>query len=396
MFMIGVIVFAAASIISGAAIVPGMLIAGRFVQGAGEALAAPAALGLVVFLFPDPRERVKALGIWGGLSGLGGVSGTVISGVLTDLASWRWIFFINLPVALVALILIPLIVHKSTQPASRGRLDLGGALLGTSGLIGIVYGLLQIPSDGWGSPVVLVPLIVGVVLIVAMILVERKSDSPLVPLRLFRDRVRAVSYTVLLVYAAGFIAYVFLLSLFEQRILNYSPLQGGLSYLPMGLSIGAGIGLGTVLMRRLGSRTLLGVGLIGAGVALLISSAISPHSSYLPGVLPGMIVLGVSSGVIFPASSNAAFHLIEEKDLSIAAAVQSVMQQVGTALGLAGFVALAYRYSADRIAAHYDTVEATTDGYALAFQIAGALLVLVGIGAIALLRKETVEAHPVA
>jgi MFS family permease len=130
MIMIGVVVFAAASTISGAAIVPGMLISGRFLQGAGEALAAPAALGLVGFLFPDPRERVKALGKWGGLSGLGGVSGTVISGVLTDLASWRWIFLNNLPVALVALILIPLIVHKSSQPASRGSLDLGGALLG--------------------------------------------------------------------------------------------------------------------------------------------------------------------------------------------------------------------------------------------------------------------------
>jgi EmrB/QacA subfamily drug resistance transporter len=396
MFIIGVIVFAVSSIVSGAAVDPGMLIAGRFAQGIGEAIAAPAALGMVVFLFSDPRERIKALGIWGGLSGLGGVSGTVISGVLTDLASWRWIFFINIPVALVAVILIPLIVRQTKQPASRGTLDIGGALLGTAGLIGVVYGLLQIPADGWLSWEVLPPLAIGILLIAAMVLVERRSSSPLVPLHLFQDRVRGVTYLAILLYGATFISYVFLLNLFEQRILDYSPLQGGLSYLPMGAGIGLGIGLGTALMPRLGSRILLGVGLIGVALGLVITSGITPDSSYVGGVLPGMIALGLFSGVIFPASSNAAFHRVDEPELSVAAAVQNVMQQVGGALGLAAFVALAYRHSADLVAAHTRPDTATTDGFTLAFQVAAALLAIVGVGAIVLLRKTTIIARPTA
>lgn len=396
MFIVGVIVFAVASIVSGAAVVSGMLIAGRFVQGAGEALAAPAALGLVVYLFPDARERVKALGIWGGLSGLGGVAGTVVSGVLTDFASWRWIFFINVPVAIVAIILIPLIIRHPHQPSTRGTLDIGGALLGTAGLVGIVYGLLQIPAHGWMSTGVLLPLFLGILLIVATVLVERRSRSPLVPLELFQDRVRVVTYVVILIFASGFLAYVFLINLFEQRILGFSPLQGGLSYLPMGLGIGVGTGLGTALMPRLGSRILLGAGIIGVAVGLFLTSGINPSSTYLGGILPGMIVLGVFSGVLFPATSNSAFHRVSESELSVAAAIQSVMQQVGGALGLAGFVALAYRYSANRIADHVPLSMATTDGFTLTFQIAAALLAITGACAVVLLRNTSNTARAAA
>src|SRR5580700_1582130 len=158
LFLLGVGLFAAASASCGAAVDPGMLVASRFVQGAGEALAAPASLGLIAVLFPDPRERMKALGLWGGIAGIGGTSGTVISGVLTDLASWRWIFFINLPVAACALLTGPRLTSESRRFRHSHRVEKAGAITGTGGLVAIVYGLLQAASHPWGSWQVLLPL----------------------------------------------------------------------------------------------------------------------------------------------------------------------------------------------------------------------------------------------
>src|SRR5437588_1398156 len=159
LFLIGVGLFALASATSGAAVSPAMLVSSRFVQGVGEALAAPAALGLIVVLFSDPRERVKAVGIWGGLAGLGGTTGAVISGVLTDAASWRWIFYINIPVAVLALVIVPRLVAESRMTRRQHRLDLAGAATVTGGLVAIVYGLLEASKHAWGSWHVLVPLL---------------------------------------------------------------------------------------------------------------------------------------------------------------------------------------------------------------------------------------------
>jgi MFS family permease len=388
-----VTLFAVASVVSAAAGNPSMLIAGRFGQGLGEALAAPAALGIVVLLFQDPHERVKALGIWGGLSGLGGVTGTVISGVLTGLASWRWIFYINLPVAIVAIALIPMIVKRDRPTrAHRGRLDVTGALLGTAGLLGIVYGLLEASSSPWGSWPVLAPLIGGVALVAAMVFVEARSISPLIPLRFFADRVRVVSYVSVLVYAAGFLSYVFLLNLFEQEVLGFAPLQGGLSFVPLGLGIGAGIAVSTALMPKLGSKTLLGCGLIGVAGGLAITSGIAPTSSYASGILPGMLVIAFFSGSIMPAATNAAFHGVAGDDVSLASAVQNVMQQIGGALGLAALVSLALRHAQTASDSGVDTRSAAVDGYGLAFKAGAIILAIVGTASLVLLRTSAIPA----
>jgi MFS family permease len=188
LFLIGVGVFALASATSGAAVSPAMLVCSRFAQGAGEALAAPAALGMIVVLFPDPRERVKAVGIWGGLAGLGGTTGAVISGVITDAASWRWIFYINLPIALVALLWVPRLVSESRMIREQRRIDLAGAVTVTGGLIAIVYGLLEANRHAWGAPDVLVPLLGGVALLIATVAVEARSPWPLIPPRFFANR----------------------------------------------------------------------------------------------------------------------------------------------------------------------------------------------------------------
>jgi EmrB/QacA subfamily drug resistance transporter len=392
LFLLGVGLFAFASATCGAAVDPGMLVASRFLQGAGEAMAAPASLGLIALLFTDPRERVKALGLWGGIAGLGGTTGTVISGVLVDLASWRWIFFINLPVALFALVAVPRLVSESRMVRGAHRPDYAGALSGTGGLIAVVGGLLQAATHAWSSAQVLLPLVGGLALLGLMVRIEATSDSPLIPLEFFRNRTRVVTNVATIFSAASFFSYFFLLTLFEQQVLGYSPLQGGLSYVPFGLTIGAGIGLGTALMPRVGVKRLLGTGFLCSAVGLWLSSGIDVHASYASNVLPGMIVLGLASGIGFTAVGNAALHGVTGQDSSLASGVQSAMQQVGGALGLACLVTLGLRDAAEQVHQGVLPAVASTQGYVLAFRVAAVLLVISGLFVLALL--EHVSAQP--
>jgi EmrB/QacA subfamily drug resistance transporter len=391
LFLLGVGLFAIASATCGAAVNPSMLVASRFLQGAGEAMAAPASLGLIALLFPDPRERMKALGVWGGIAGLGGTTGTVISGVLVDLASWRWIFFINLPVAAIALIIVPRLVAESRMVSESRRPDYVGAITGTGGLIAVVDGLLQAATHPWGSVQVLFPLLGGLALLALMVRIEAVSKAPLIPLEFFRNRTRVVTNLTTLFFSSAFFSYFFLLTLFEQQILGYSPLKGGLSYVPFGLSIGAGIGLGTALMPRLGVKPLLAAGFFTCAAGLLLTSTIDVHSSYASAVLPGMIVLGLGSGICFPAIGNAALHEVTGQDSSLASGVQSAMQQVGGALGLSCLVTLGLRHAAGRIHDGVLPAVAFTNGYVLAFRVGVVLLVLGGILVLLLLERVNAQ-----
>jgi EmrB/QacA subfamily drug resistance transporter len=337
LFLAGVALFAVASLACGAAANPQMLVISRFVQGAGEAMAAPAALGLVALLFPDPRERMKALGIWGGIAGLGGTSGTVISGALTGLASWRWVFFVNLPVAAFALLVVPRLVSESRMERDvaqgRRRVDVFGPLTATAGLIAIVQGLLQAVGNDWGSATVLVPLLGGVALLGAFVAIEMRTEQPLIPLRFFTNRTRVVTNAVTLFFSSAFFTYFFLLTLFLQQVAGYSPLRAGLAYLPFGIGIGAGIGLGTALMPRLGVKPLLVTGFFGCAVGLLLTSGIGTGSTYLGSVFPGMVVLAIFSGISFPAIGNASLHQVTGQDASLASGVQNAVQQVAAPSG---------------------------------------------------------------
>jgi EmrB/QacA subfamily drug resistance transporter len=392
LFLAGVGVFAVASASCGAAVDPAMLVASRFVQGAGEALAAPASFGLIALLFPDPRERIKALGLWGGIAGLGGTTGTVISGVLVDLASWRWIFFINLPVAAFALVMVPRLVSESRMVRDSARPDFAGAITGTAGLIAVVDGLLQAASHPWGSVNALLPLIGGLVLLGAMVVIEARSDAPLIPLQFFENRTRVVTNFTTLFFSSAFFSYFFLLTLFEQQVLGYSPLKGGLGYVPFGVSIGAGIGIGTALMPKIGVKPVFAGGFVLSAIGLFVTSGIDVTSSYLGGVMPGMIVLGLGSGLCFPAIGNASLHEVTGQDSSLASGVQSAMQQVGGALGLSVLVTLGLRHAAGQIHDGVSRGVAVTHGYVLAFRV-GSVLLLIG-GILILLLLEQVIATP--
>ncbi len=398
LLLTGVVLFAVASALSGAAVSQSMMVVGRFGQGTAEALAAPASLGLIALLFTHPKERTKALGIWGGIIGVGATLGYIIGGIVTDSTSWRWIFLINLPVALLVLVLIPRLVSESRMVRDKNAsLDVAGAATLTLGMIGIVYGLLQAAEHPWGSATVVLPLIAGAALMVAMIIIERRARNPLIPLSFFANRTRSAVNIVTILFMAAFISYNFMMSLFQQQIRGYSPLMSGLSWMPMAVAIGAGIGLGTALIPRLGIRFVVVIGYLGAGVGLLLTSMIDVNSSYLGGIMPGMIVFGVFAGASMPSSTNASLHGVTVQDSSLASGVLSTMQQIGAALGVAVLVTLAIRDAGDAIKQGVSGAVATTEGYAMSLRIGGSLLILGGILLLALIERiDTQLRDPIA
>jgi EmrB/QacA subfamily drug resistance transporter len=391
LFLAGVVVFGAASAACGAAASPAMLVASRFVQGTGEALAGPAALGMIPVLFPDSRERMKALGVWGGIAGLGGTLGAVISGALTSV-DWRWIFYINIPVVLFALAMVPRVLSESRMARAGQRIDVAGAVTATGGLVAIVYGMLQASSHPWGSWQVLLPLLGGAGLLAVTAGWEARVPDPLIPLRFFTNRTRVTSNLASLALYAPFIGYVVLLTWYMQQVLGYSPLKTGLLYLPFGVGIGAGLGLGSAVMPRIGVKAVLAIGLAGSAAGLLVASYIRVNSSYLGGILPGLIVFGVFSGMCYPGLINGALHQVTGQDSGLASGVQTAMQQVGSAFGLATLVTLALRYASDQIRAGVLPPAALTHGYALAFRAGAIVLAIAAV--LVLLLVEHVTAKP--
>ncbi|MFI6378304.1 MFS transporter [Streptomyces sp. NPDC050658] len=381
-FLCGVALFGLASLGCAVAQEPWQLVAGRFVQGAGAALASPAALALITLLYPGPEERAKALGLWGGIAGLGGSAGLVISGALTGLASWRWIFLINLPVALVTLVLMPRLVGESRAPR-RTRLDVPGALLGTGALLALVYGLLRSGESGWGQPATVRPLLLAVVLAAAFVVVERRTAEPLVPPAFLSFRVRAVANGASLLFSAAFFAMAFLLMLHLQTVLGYGPLAAGLAYLPFGGGILTGMWLSSRAVIGLGLRTTLVAGFAVSAAGLLLLSGVVPDDGYVSGVLPGLVVTSLGCGLSHPALAIAAVTGTTEDDAGLGSAVLSAVQQVGGAVGLAVLVALAARRGAEA----GGSPAAATEGFSLGLTVGAALLAAGAVLVAVMLRR---------
>ena len=377
LFLTGVLIFGAASAACGAAVSSSMLVASRFLQGTGEALAAPAALGMIPVLFPDSRERVKALGVWFGVSGIAGTSGSVVSGALTS-ADWRWIFYINIPVVVFAVHAVPRVLPESRMTREGHRIDLPGAVTATGGLVAVVYGLLRAASYSWGSWQVLLPLGGGVALLAVMVVVETRSPDPLIPMRFLANRIRVTANVLSMVTWAVFVGYVVMLNTYMQQVLHYSPLRTGLLNLPLG-AITAGIVLGTRLMPRVGVKVVMAIGYLGSAVGLWVASYIHVDSSYVGAVLPGIIVFGGLSGLCYPGLISGALHQVTDQDSGLGSGVQNAMQQIGAALGLAALVTLAFRYTQHMAHAGVPSAVAQTDGYALAFRVSAAAYAVAGV-----------------
>ncbi|MCL6287138.1 MFS transporter [Streptomyces sp. 43Y-GA-1] len=373
-FLTGVALFGAASLVCGLAQEPWQLVAGRFVQGAGAAMASPAALALITLLFPGTEERAKAFGIWGGIAGLGGTTGLVISGALTGLASWRWIFLINLPVALVALVLLPRLVPES-RAGRAVRLDVPGAVLGTGALVSLVYGLLRTGDSGWGDPAAAAPLVLSVFLAIAFVVVEARTAEPLLPMSFLSVRFRAVANGATLLFSAAMYAMAFLLMVHLQTVLDYPPLTAGLAYLPYCAGILTGMWLSSRAVVGLGMRPTLIASFLISAAGFLLLSGVAPNDGYASGVLPGMLVTSLGCGLALPALTVAALTGTTEENAGIGSAVLSSVQQVGGAVGVAVLVALATRRS-NAPAAQDDPLRAATEGFSLALTVTAALLAL--------------------
>jgi hypothetical protein len=238
---------------------------------------------------------------------------------------------------------------------------------------------------------VLLPLLGGAGLLAIMAAVEARALEPLIPLRFFTNRTRVTSNIVSVALFAAFYGYVFMLTLYMQQVLGYSPLRTGLLYLPLGITIGTGIGLSTALMPRLGVKVMLALGFLGTAAGLLIASYIHSSSSYIGGILPGMIVFGLFTGICFPGLINGALHQVTGQDSGLASGVQTAMQQVGSALGLATLVTFALRYAGDRIHTAMPAGIAQTDGYAVAFRAGAAVLAAAGVLVVVLLEHVTAK-----
>lgn len=377
-FLVGVIVFGIASIFCGAARNPATLVVARFAQGAGEALAAPAALGLIALLFTARTERAKAIGLFGAISGVAGTAGPILSGLLIQYATWRWIFYLNIPIALVALLAVPRLVGAHTPSAGAGRsVDVTGAVLATGGFGGIVYGAIEASTHSWGSTAVLGPLLGGLALLAVFALLQVRASqhagsTPLVPVRFLTNRTRVAANVVTIFFYAVFFAQFFFTTLYLQEVLGFTALRAGLAFLPFGVAIGAAIGIATPLILKLGIRPVLTTGLLLSAAGALAFTRISADGSYLTQVVPAMVLVALGSGLCLPALGNAALHEVTDDDAGLASGLQQALQQVAGAVGLAVLATLALRHATG---AGTDPFTAITDGYRLAFTVGTALLV---------------------
>lgn len=373
MFVTGAVIFAAASALSGLAQDSTMLICARFAQGLGQAIASPAALSLVVLAFTDPKERAKAVGMWGAIAGLGGTLGVVLSGIIVDWLNWRWIFLVNLPVALIVVFIVPRMVSE-TRTAQDRHVDYLGALLVTSGLTLIVDGLLQASSHNWGSSNVLIPLVVGGALLAGFVVSQIVGSRPLIPKQFFHNRTRVSANIATMFAAAGFFGLFFALTLYMQDILHYSALKTGLAWGPFGLALFVGFGVAQKLLPKVGVKVALIASFLISALGLLLLSGISVGGDYPGQMLPGMLVMAFGQSISFIGLLNSALHRLGPADAGLGSATQSTSQQLGGSLGLAILVSIGVRHIASQVAHGTAPALAATDGYSLMFKISAAVM----------------------
>jgi len=363
-FIAGLLLFGVTSLIAGLSESAGFLIGARAVQGLGGALLSPAALAILTVTFAHGRERNIAMGVWGGLAGLGGTLGVVAGGVLVDALSWQWVFFVNVPIVIALVAVIPVFVPDTRHGADGPRtFDTAGAVLGTAGLMAVVYAVVRAEPKGWGSAEVIGFLGGGLVLLALFVRVEARSQAPLVPLRLFRSRALSVSSTSLALNGAGFLSMFFLTAIYLQQVRGDSALEAGVHFLPMGAAAVIGAVVASQLVQRLGTRTVQLSGTVLSVVGLLLLSRADATGSYASQLLPGLILFGVGIiGVAVPAQI-AAVSDVEHHEAGSASGVVTAMYQVGGALGLAIVTTLSISKTTDALEHGVAQQQALVEGF---------------------------------
>ncbi|MEU9705273.1 MFS transporter [Streptomyces sp. NPDC047981] len=407
-FVVGLIGFAAASALGGAATGEAMMLGARALQGAFGALLAPAALSLLAVMFTDAKERAKAFGIYGAIAGGGGAVGLILGGFLTEYLNWRWTFYVNIPFAIVAAVGAYFVIREPAGGRNRSPLDIPGVVLSTLGLVALVYGFTRAESEGWSDALTIGMFVASAVLLAAFVLTEAKVKSPLLPLRVLTERNRGGVYLSLgLAIIAMFGLFLFL-TYYLQVVKGYSPVKTGFAFLPMiaGMIVGS-TQIGTRLMMRVPPRWLMGPGFLTAGLGMLLLTQLEIGTSYAGLILPAQLLLGLGMGTAFMPAMSLATHGVDPRDAGVASAMVNTSQQVGGAIGTALLNTIAASATTAYIADH--AAGATTqgaqkllqlqgmvEGYAAAIWWAVGILVVAATIAFTLINTGKPETGPVA
>ena len=395
LFVAGVALFTVASLLNGFAPNAGTLVAGRALQGLGAALVSPAALSIVMTTFAEGKERTRALGIWSAIAAGGGAVGLVLGGLLTDTLSWRWVFFINLPVGIAAILAAVRYIPESRAEKRPATADVGGAVSVTAGLLVLVYAIVKAQDYGWASARTLGLAAVAVGLLVTFVVIELRSKAPLIRLSIFKVRSLTSSNLSMLFVMSGLFGMFFFASIYVQEILGYSPLKAGLAFLPITAGIVIGAGLAQQLIVRLGVRVvpLIGMGMATAGLVLL--GLIPTHGTYLANLFPGLMLMSIGMGLTFVPVTLIATTNIDAEDAGLASGIFNTAQQVGGALGLAVLSTLAASRTSHVLSGVANATDAQhasalVDGFQIAFLAAAGLMLAAAVIIVALIRRSDV------
>ncbi|MER5503811.1 MFS transporter [Streptomyces sp. NPDC002766] len=386
-FIIGLIGFAGASALGGAATGSGMLFGARALQGAFAAVLAPSALSLLTTTFTDPKERGKAFGIYGALAGSGSAIGFIVGGLLTEYLNWRWCLYVNIPIAMVAVFGAFALLHD--RPGRTGaRLDVPGVLLGCGGLVAIVYGFSEAQPRGWGDPLVLTLFAVGAVLLAVFVWWQSRAPMPLLPLHIVKDRNRAGCFLTMGLATIGMFGLFLFMTYYLQVVLGYSPVKTGLGFLPLTAAIITGsTQISARLMNRVPPRMLMVPGMILAAGGMLLLTRMTVDSSYATEILPALILMGLGMGLTFMPVFATATAGVAPQDSGVTSATVNTSQQVGGSIGTALLNTIATSSSATYIAAHLHNPaqralvakEGVVHGYTVAIWCAAGIMLLAGL-----------------
>jgi EmrB/QacA subfamily drug resistance transporter len=367
MFMIGLILFAVASLACGLATSDVQLIVARAVQGLGAAILSPAALSIVAATFREGAERNKAMGVWGAVAGSGAAAGVLLGGVLTETLGWEWVFWVNVPIALAAAAVAPRLLGESRADGMARRFDVTGAVTVTAGLTVAVYAIVDAENAGWGSTQTILLLGLAIALLAVFAMTETRSSQPLVPFRIFKLRALRSANVTMFLFGGGMFATFFFLTLYMQQVLGYEPLKTGLAYLPLAGGMVLSAGLSSQLVTRFGVRPVFVSGLALVTIGLLWFSRVSADGSFVSDLLGPSLVFALGGGMSFVPATIAAVSGVSEQDSGLASGLINTTQQIGGALGLAILATLAASRADDLAATTGSRAEALTDGFQLAF-----------------------------
>ena len=398
MFIAGVLLFAGGSLAGGLATTSTWLVVSRVVQGAGGAIVAPTALSLIADTFQEGATRNRALGIYAGAAGGGGAVGLILGGVIVNYLSWRWVLFVNVPIALALALAAPRVLAASG--GRPGRLDLPGAVSVTGGLTLVVYGLSRAATYGWTDNLTVAALGFGAALLILFLLVELRSNQPLMPLSLFANRNRTGAYALRMVAGSTTLSVLFFLTQIVQNVLGYSPLKAGFAFLPLGVGVVITPQVTSRLVGRIGPRLPIAAGALVVAGGLAWLTRISDHATYAWDILPALIVLSVGLGLIFFPTTVVAVSGAARHESGLVSAVLNVSQQLGGSIGLAVLGTVAADVTREQLVNVRRTrqviAQAMTMGFTSAFEI-GALIALAGfVLALLVIRVRSRQATPAA